>query len=87
MEVCENKKFDETIFSELIPVMVENASDIWEIQELIRMFKYFLDAGITDPESTLEYLHKIELLSHFSDPLTENYNDLWQYAEKIKGFK
>lgn len=87
MEVCENKKFDETIFSELIPVMVENASDIWEIQELIRMFQYFLDAGITDPESALEYLHKIELLSHFKDPLAENYNDLWQYAEKIKGFK
>lgn len=87
MDVYENKKFDETIFSELIPVMVENASDIWEIQELIRMFKYFLDAGITDPESALDYLHKIELLSHFRDPLVENYNDLWQYAEKIKGFK
>jgi len=83
----DNRNFEEMIFSRLLPKMVEKASDIWEIQELIRMFKYFLDAGITDPESALEYLHKIELLSHFKDPLAENYNDLWQYAEKIKGFK
>lgn len=86
MESYDNKNFQEMVFRRLVPTMIEKASDIWEIQELIRLFNHLLSNNVLDKEIISTYLNQIELLTHYENPLEENYNDFWQKAEKIKGF-
>jgi hypothetical protein len=86
IEYNKDKEFEKLVVSRLIPGMVNKATDIWEIQELLRLFKYLLDNEVIRPEILLNYFIKIELLTHFDKPLEEDYNKFWQSAEKIEGF-
>jgi hypothetical protein len=86
MEYHKDKEFEKLVVSRLIPGMVNKATDIWEIQELLRLFKYLLDNEVIRSEIVNNYFNKIELLTHFDKPLEEDYNKFWQRAEKIKGF-
>lgn len=87
LEYYNSKDLDQKVIKRLIPNMILNASDIWEIQELIRLCNYFLDNSITDKKTISQYLNKIDLLKHFEDPLLEDFNEVWRRAEKIKGLK
>jgi hypothetical protein len=86
IEYNKDKEFEKLVVSRLIPGMVNKATDIWEIQELLRLFKYLLDNEVIRPEILHNYFIKIELLTHFDKPLEEDYNKFWQSAEKIEGF-
>ena len=86
IEYNKDKEFEKLVVSRLIPGMANKATDIWEIQELLRLFKYLLDNEVIRPEILHNYFNKIELLTHFDKPLEEEYNKFWQRAEKIEGF-
>jgi hypothetical protein len=86
IEYHKDKEFEKLVVSRLIPGMVNKATDIWEIQELLHLFNNLLDNEVIRPEILHNYFNKIELLTHFDKPLEEEYNKFWQRAEKIKGF-
>lgn len=84
MEIYDNRSFEEMVLRRLVPKIVEKASDIWEIQELIRLFNHLLKNKVLTRDIISIYLNRIELLTHYENPLEENYNDFWQKADKIR---
>ena len=86
IEYHKDKEFEKLVVSRLIPSMVNKATDIWEIQELLDLFKCLLDNEVISTKILHKYFNEIELLTHFDKPLEEEYNKFWQRAEEIKGF-
>jgi hypothetical protein len=80
-----DSQFCELVVDRVVPQFIEQASDIWEIQELIRLFKQLVDVSAIDYQEANRLLNSIELVSTFEQPMEVDYNDFWQKAEKIKG--
>jgi hypothetical protein len=85
LEGLRDNKFDSTIINSVLPKMIENASDIWEVQELLRLFNYFLDVGVLDLIQIEGYISKMNIAGDIDGALHMEYNEFWRQAEIIKG--
>jgi hypothetical protein len=85
LEGAQNEEFCETIANDILPYMVDNASDIWEVQELIRLLKFFLELSLLNENQINVYLNKMEIARDINNPLDMDYNEFWKQAEKNKG--
>lgn len=79
-------QFCNLIVDRVVPLLLEKASDIWEVQELIRLFKHLADASAIDYQDADSLLNIIGLVRTFDQPMEVDYNEFWQRAEKIKGY-
>jgi hypothetical protein len=85
LEGLRDNKFDSTIINIVLPKMIENASDIWEVQELLRLINYFLEVGILDSVHAESFIIKMSIARDIDGSLEMDYNEFWRQAEILKG--
>ena len=85
LEGSPDEEFCSIIANDILPYMVDNASDIWEVQELIRLLKFFLELSLLNENQINVYLNKMEIARDINNPLDMDYNEFWKQAEKNKG--
>jgi hypothetical protein len=85
LEGAQDEVFAKSIAKEILPLVIGNASDIWEVQELFRLLKFFNDAGVLNKNQVNDFVKGIELARDIEDALDMDYNEFWQLAEKNKG--
>lgn len=86
LEGGQDEAFGTTIANDFLPHMVGNASDIWEVQELIRLLNYFMEKGILDGSRVRDYLSKMAIARDIEDPHDVEYNEFWKKAEINMGY-
>ena len=85
LEGLQDMEFSAVISEEILPHIVVNASDIWEVQEILRLLKFFMDSAVLSNSQITEYLNKMELTRDISDPIAMDYNQFWKQSEINKG--
>ena len=85
LESDQNVEFHRIICNDILPKMISIASDIWEVQELIRLLKFFMDSGTLQESQAIEYIAKLEIARDIDDALLLDYNKFWKQAEINKG--
>jgi hypothetical protein len=85
LEGAQDEDFAKSIAKEILPVIIGNASDIWEVQELFRLLKFFNDTVVLNKNQVNDFVKGIELARDIEDALDMDYNDFWQLAEINKG--
>ena len=78
--------FAKIIANEYISKICKNATDIWEIQELLRLIKLLLNRSLISRVQYLKLCNLNKLLMQFDDPLDLDFNNFWKQAELIKKF-
>jgi hypothetical protein len=68
----------------LLPIFVKNISDIWEMQELIRLIQFYRDKNLIDDNEINQIIQQIHVFYSMKNPFDIEYNDFWRQAEKIK---
>jgi hypothetical protein len=85
LEGAQDEDFAKSIAKEILPLVIGNASDIWEVQELFRLLKFFNDTGVLNKNQVNDFVKGIELARDIEDALDMDYNEFWQLAEINKG--
>jgi hypothetical protein len=80
-----DKEFNEIICNDFLPSMILKASDIWEVQELIRLLKFLMHSGTLTEVQSLEYITKLEIARDIDNALHLDYNEFWKQAEINNG--
>jgi hypothetical protein len=65
--------------------MIDNASDIWEVQELLRLLKFLLEVRVLDLIQINYYVNKMDIARDINNALQMEYNEFWKQAEINKG--
>jgi hypothetical protein len=78
--------FAKIIANEYISKICQNATDIWEIQELLRLIKLLLNRSLISRVQYLKLCNLNKLLIQIDDPLDLDFNNFWKQAELIKKF-
>ncbi len=85
LEGLQDDKFCSTIANNILPQMIDNASDIWEVQELLRLLKFLLEVRVLDLIQINYYLNKMDIARDINNALQMEYNEFWKQAEINKG--
>ena len=85
LEGAVDEDFAKSIATGIIPIMIGNASDIWEVQELFRLLKFFNDTGVLNKNQINDFVKGIEIARNIEDALHIDYNEFWKQAEINKG--
>ena len=85
LEGVGDEDFTKSIAKDILPIIIGNASDIWEVQELFRLLKFFNDTGTLNKNQISDYVKGIELARDIEDTLGMDYNEFWKLAEINKG--
>ena len=85
LEGAGDEDFTKSIVKDILPIMIGNASDIWEVQELFRLLKFFNDTGELNKNQINDFIEGIELARDIEDALGMDYNEFWKLAEINKG--
>jgi hypothetical protein len=85
MEGAQDFEFCSKIANDFLPYIFVNASDIWEVQELLRLLKFLLELGVLNINQINSYLNKIDIARDINNPLDLDYNEFWKLAEINKG--
>jgi hypothetical protein len=86
LEGNNDSAFARIIANEYLSKICKSATDIWEIQELLRLLKLLLNRFLISRVQYIELCTLNKLLTQFDDPLDIDFNDFWQQAELIKKF-
>lgn len=84
LEGLQDDKFCSTIANDILPQMIDNASDIWEVQELLRLLKFFLESRVLNENQINGFIGQMEIARDINNPLEMDYNKFWKQAEKNK---
>jgi hypothetical protein len=85
LEGAEDIEFCSKIANDVLFYIFSKVSDIWEVQELLRLFKFFLEGGVLGKNQINSYLKKLEIACDINNPLDLDYNEFWKLAEINKG--
>jgi hypothetical protein len=85
LEGLQDDKFCSTIANNILPQMIDNASDIWEVQELLRLLKFLLEVRVLDLIQINYYVNKMDIARDINNALQMEYNEFWKQAEINKG--
>lgn len=85
LEGIHDEEFHLIICNDFLPHMISTANDIWEVQELIRLLKFFLDSGTLTESQTIDYVNKMEIAREIDRAIHLNYNEFWRQAEINRG--
>jgi hypothetical protein len=85
LEGDQNEEFHLIICEDYLPKMIAKACDIWEVQELIRLLKFFIESGTLTEIQAIDYIAQLELARDIDDALNLDYNEFWKQAEINKG--
>ena len=85
LEGAQDFEFCSKIANDFLPYISVNASDIWEVQELLRLLKFLLELGVLNINQINSYLNKIDIARDINNPLDLDYNEFWKLAEIKKG--
>jgi hypothetical protein len=85
LEGVQDEDFSKSIAKEILPIIIGNASDIWEVQELFRLLKFFNDTGILNKNRIDDFVKGIAIARDIDDSFDMDYNEFWQLAEVSKG--
>ena len=86
LEYNADVEFELYLWSDLLKIIVEKSDDIWETQELIRLFNHLLLRYPQYSNIIESLVHQHFLLSKFRDPINYDYNDFWKEANLIMGY-
>jgi hypothetical protein len=85
LEGAQDEVFAKSIAKEILPLVIGNASDIWEVQELFRLLKFFNDTGVLNKNQINDLVKGIELARDIEGALDMDYNEFLKIAEINKG--
>ena len=85
LEGAGDEDFTKSIAKDILPIIIGNASDIWEVQELFRLLKFFNDTGVLNKNQINDFTEGIELVRGIEEALDMDYNEFWKLAEINKG--
>lgn len=85
LEGAGDEDFTKSIAKDILPTIIVNASDIWEVQELLRLLKFFNDTGVLNKNQINDFVKGIEIARDIEDALDMEYNEFWKQAEINKG--
>lgn len=85
LEGAGDEDFTKSIAKDILPIIIGNASDIWELQELFRLLKFFNDTGVLNKNQINDLVKGIELARDIDGALDMDYNEFLKLAEIKKG--
>jgi hypothetical protein len=85
LEGAGDEDFTKNIVKDILPIIIGNASDIWEVQELFRLLKFLNDTETLNKNQINDFTEGIELVRGIEEALDMDYNEFWKLAEINKG--
>lgn len=85
LETAVDEEFSKSMVSEILPIMIGNASDIWETQELLRLLKFFNETGVLKKEQVIDFVKGIDLARDIDYAYDMDYNEFWKILEIKNG--
>lgn len=85
LEGAGDEDFTKSIAKDILPIIIGNASDIWEVQELFRLLKFLFDTGVFNENQINDLVKGIELARDIDGALDMDYSEFLKLAEIKKG--
>ena len=85
LEGAGDEDFTKSIAKDILPIIIGNASDVWEVQELFRLLKFFNNTGVLNKNQINDLVKGIELARDIDGALDMEYNEFWKQLEINKG--
>lgn len=85
LEGAVDEDFTKSLATEIIPIMISNASDIWEVQELFRLLKLLMEIYVLNKKQVIDFVNGIDLTRGIEDAYEFDYNEFWKLLEIKNG--